>query len=87
MTPNNGKFEKNEKIQNYEKSPNCLFSVLRFFHQKSKKNKFWGILRKMEISILEMFENVVFCMFEGCVRGFTTIKNVKTLRRSVGYHS
>ena len=65
----------NMKIQNYEHLKNGKKSICKLSSQL--KNYFlicYEKIKEMQYSILDIFEKVVFCMFDGCLRAFTTIK-------------
>ena len=73
VTPNNGKF-KNPKIWKTKKRLEIFFFC--DFPQNCK-NRFLRFYEKLKFRFLQFSKKCclyVFCMFEGCLKGFTTIK-------------
>ena len=88
VTANSGKYLKVQKSKSM-KIPKIVKKFIFYVFAQNWKVRFFEIVRKMKISICLIFEKlffVCFCMFEGCSRDLTTIKNAKHLRKQFGYH-
>ena len=83
QTMENMKIPKCQKFKNCQKS---MFAILL----KIEKSNFWDFTKNenyiLQISKKHVFVHV-FCMFKGCLRGFTTIGKCWTSQKKIGDHS